>query len=384
MVSAIGLSNNDIYIYSSLRKTSLLIKHPHQKKLSHLAWKPDSSNILAVACHNCLLIWDLDQVELKKTQLTNCVQLYKNGLPNAITSIAFDSTGQMLAICSPQSTKLFILKKGPDGADEIQVIRSFPTCFTRLLWSPDSLRLLTLTTSNYIKIFESIAWSNKKWSIDSRSPIQCACWSQPDGTFLLIANKKDPIVYALAFYDKATANDVGGYVKECQEVLNVSETILPNGVKVGGRIHDMIWDSNGQRLVISFKDNPEYLALYKTWSKSLLELTPIGFIHGSKGEKPTLIAFHDYYKHGSLLTVCWSSGTISYIPLQYDNFKPNQSVIKNGTPRRLTSFCLSSPSSARSNLNSSRVSRHSIASPRDQTLYSQLQSSPRTPARVAN
>ncbi|XP_015789684.1 aladin [Tetranychus urticae] len=376
MVCSIGLANNDIYIYSSLRKTALLIKHPHQKKLSDLAWKPGTTNVLAVACQNCILIWDLDQVELKKMQLSNCVQLFKDGLPNGITSIAYDSTGEMLAACSPQSTKLFIIKKGPEGNDEFQIVRNFPTCFTRLLWSPDSLRLLTLTTSNYVSIFESIAWSCKKWSLENRTPIQCACWSQPEGTFLLFANKKEPIVYALAFYDQATANDVGGYVKHCQEVLNVSETILPNGIKVGGRIHDMVWDSNGQRLVISFVDNPEYLAVYRTWSKSLLELSPIGFIHGLSGEKPILISFHDYFKHGSLLTVCWSSGIVSNIPLYYDNNKTNQSVIKNGTPRRLTSFCLSTPISGKSSLNSPALS-FSIASPRETSLFTQLQSSPR-------
>ena len=73
-----------------------------------------------------------------------------------------------------------------------------------------------------------------------------------------------------------------------------------------------------------------------------LEVTPIGFIHGLNNEIPLLMSFHDRFSRGSLLTVCWSSGVVSYIPLEFDS-KANQSMYMSGTPRSLTSFCVVSP-----------------------------------------
>ena len=121
-----------------------------------------------------------------------------------------------------------------------------------------------------------------------------------------------------------------------------------------------------------FADNPEYIAVYKTSTKSVLEFSAIGFIHGLKGEKPFLIFFHDYFKHGSLLTICWSSEVISYIPLQYEPKQSGSSINVNGTPRSLTSFCISTPNSGRPSTSSPYVSRDSVLSPRETMLFSRM------------
>jgi aladin len=128
--------------------------------------------------------------------------------------------------------------------------------------------------------------------------------------------------------------------------LDVSEYELPNGQMVGGAVHDMVWDQNSQRLVISFRDNPEFLAVFRTNTRSILEIEPLGLIHGLPGEKPLLMDFHDSFKKGSLLTICWSSGFLSHIPFQYSVLPavtrhPGASSVMTSTPRSLTSFCRS-------------------------------------------
>lgn len=39
-----------------------------------------------------------------------------------------------------------------------------------------------------------------------------------------------------------------------------------------------------------------------------------GFLRGEQSAEPQLIAFHPCFQKGALLTVCWSTGTISHIP----------------------------------------------------------------------
>lgn len=129
-------------------------------------------------------------------------------------------------------------------------------------------------------------------------------------------------------------------------------------------------------------ENSEYIALYKTIIRPNLEISPIGFVHGLSAEIPLLISFHDYFKSGSLLTVCWNSGVVSYIPLLFDT-KSKKSLYSNGTPRSLTSFC-SSPHSTishnstpvkRSSVNSSLLQfapNDSVLSPRRPLLFSSL------------
>jgi hypothetical protein len=118
-------------------------------------------------------------------------------------------------------------------------------------------------------------------------------------------------------------------------------------------------------------------------------MSPIGFVHGLKGEKPLLMSFHDRFTKGSLLTVCWNSGIVSHIPLEFDS-KANKSMYSNGTPRSLTSFCISSPNSKNSlNTNSTPLrgtplkqsnkspliqlnSNDSVLSPKRPLLYTTL------------
>lgn len=230
-----------------------MLKHPLQKKLTDLAWQPTGNNVLAVACQSIVLIWNLELIENCKDQLANLVKIVKVDISPPITSISYNPSGECLAICSPRSAKIVLIKNDKKANQEETFVRCWETGFTKIKWSPDALRVFAASTSPHIRIFESINWSSVKWGQELNSVCQCACWSQPDGKYFLFATKDDSAVYALAFYDKAQANYIGGFSKTCKQVLDVSEFTLSTGVKVGGRVHDMIWDQNGQRLVISFK-----------------------------------------------------------------------------------------------------------------------------------
>ena len=242
-----------------------MLKHPLQKKLTDLTWQPNN-NILAVACQSILLIWNLNSIDNCKDQLINLVNVIKVNITCPITSINYDPSGDYLAVCGPRSSTIMLIKnnKAMNQYEKI-LVRNWETGFTQIKWSPDKMRVFAASTSPHIRIFESINWSSSKWGQELKSVCQCACWSQPDGKYFLFATKDDSFVYALAFYDKAQANYIGGFSKTCKQVLDVSEITLNTGVKVGGRVHDMIWDQNGQRLVISFKGLKTFQTLIKLY-----------------------------------------------------------------------------------------------------------------------
>jgi hypothetical protein len=413
---ALALVNDGVYIYSSNLLTPLL-KHPMQKKVTGLCWDSRNENLLAVACEKVIILWNVDPNEKSPRLPLTHAELIKHGLVAPITCIAFESSGNWLTVASPNSSRLLLLNRkkpksllngekptiglqSPEAKARIQAtsnsgtgaasaapelldktVRLFGAGVTKFVYSPDHTRVCVGSTRHGIRVYETMNWTYKTWTADVAGIFQSGCWSQPNGRIFLFSFKNKPVVYAIIFYDRAIANDVGGtnsYIR----VLDVSEAESCRGT-VGGGIQDMRWDQNGERLVIMFKDNPAFIAVYKTLTKPNLEITPIGFIHGQANEIPLCIDFHLAFKSGSLLTVCWDSGYVSHIPLQYT---PNSKKAKSAndhpsSPRSLTSFCMSSPTNENSFiwaspdnsiLNTTKKFRNqdSILSPRRPILFS--------------
>lgn len=261
-------------------------------------------------------------------------------LPSPMISLQFDQNGSKLFACSPNSSKIAILNVDllldSQGLDDslkgrniksqkpIEYLTTFGQGFAKLLWSPEKNRLATVTTSNVIRVFEPYSWSHNKWSLQS-NPIQDIVWSYPHGRMLLIANKIEPFLYALPFLDNPQAGDVGGN-KSVMRALDLTATGTESGELVGGIVHSLVWDKDGKRLAISFKDNSESILLYRTVERPTVEFHQLGVIQSETGGYPLLMQFHDKFKGGSLLTVCWSDGNCQHIPMYY---MPNEQT-RNG------------------------------------------------------
>ncbi|KAL5221582.1 hypothetical protein ABZP36_026295 [Zizania latifolia] len=85
-------------------------------------------------------------------------------------------------------------------------------------------------------------------------------------------------------------------------------------------IEKFVWDSSGERLALSFKDGNELyqglIAVYDVRRSPLVSVSLVGFIRGpGEGSKPLAFAFHNKFKQGPLLSVCWSSGWCCTYPL---------------------------------------------------------------------
>ncbi|KAI1289850.1 Aladin [Halotydeus destructor] len=362
---AFAISNDDIYVYSAAHTNGLLLRHPLQRKIMSLAWMPKNEDVLAVGCQAVVVIWTIDSTATTASRVAiSCSRLIDTGLPLPVTTVAFEPSGEWLVIGGPTSSKLTMVNA--NKSKENKVVRRFGSGYPRIDWSPDGVRMLCHTTSKYIRVFENQAWSSSTWGSDVMDDLcQASCWSKPYGRFLLVAPKSDSCVYALTFLDTAEAGIVGG-ASSLTKLLDFEELEHAEIDNIGKVVHDMLWDKHSERLVISFKDQPESIAVFKTRIKPTLEVELSGFIHGLPGEKASIMAFHDLFSQGSLLTICWDSGVVTHIPFQYQANKKTRPSTVCSTPRSLTNFC-ASPSTLPSPIGSP-FDKTRIVSPRGFTF----------------
>jgi len=260
---AIALVNNLVYIYSADLQRPInhicCLKNMAQKQISSMAWHPIRDDILAVASENKILLWFL-QSDLQnfKPDSQKCLQIIDSKLPSPLTSIVFDAVGRTLIVCSPLSSSLSVITFEGELQQSsknyvIRLIRvPFSSQFTSLSCSPDKKRVLACMTSKKIRIFENMQWSSKCWKSNISSLCQASCWSKPSGRILLFAAKNSSKIFALTFYDKAEAGDVGGDLDNSVLLLDTTESHFAD-FELGTFIQSLAWDRNSTRLAVSFK-----------------------------------------------------------------------------------------------------------------------------------
>lgn len=247
-----SLSNDDVYVYGSANAERLLIRHPLQRNITCLAWKPKTEDTLAVGCQAAIVIWTFQANQPTSRVPIGCARLIQH-VPTPITSIAYDITGEWLATCSPTAWNITVLSENKNK--EHISVRHWLSGVSRLNWSPDGIRLAVHTTTSKVRIFESKAWSSASWGSDAiTSRCQASCWSRPSGRFLLFATSGCPTLFAVMFLDRADADVVGGQ-SSVIHALDLDALEQPANAKehVGGPVHDMHWDRHAERLVISFR-----------------------------------------------------------------------------------------------------------------------------------
>lgn len=385
---ALALVNDLIYVHSADARRPLthivVLKNLAQKGVTAMAWRPGKlsrssaeggGHLLAVATAHSgrLLLWTLSEElattagAFKASDTSRCLQVVDSRLPGPVTSIAWDGEGRRLVACSPRSSSLAVLTfEGEDSKDKdssssssnkkisVRLVRQLLPPLVQLTsvhWAPDGRRLLALPTTGKaarLKIYESLQWSSKSWrwsstSSTSSSPsvaVHTAAWSRPSGRILLYAERHCSRIHALTFYDKAEEGDVGGGHAASPGLLLLDTAEVNFGAghpTLGTAIQSIAWDKGSRRLAVLFEDTPSVIALFATQLTSSLSAWPLatvspGFSTGSA--VPLLARFHDQYTaeengggSSSLLTVCWSHGTVSHILLPLDSSATSASSV---------------------------------------------------------
>ncbi|KAF7494282.1 Aladin [Sarcoptes scabiei] len=357
---AVALINDSIYVYTADDRRPInhiyCFKNIQQRDISTICWHPKDENFLAVACHHKVLFWSLKSNSNDNQSSTNNLQQTQQ-LPqivetnlSTITSIVFNAEGDRLVACSPRNSSLCLIHLDPKSI-RYQVIRKyfFPQLI-KLNWSPDKTRIFAHATYPKLCIFESIQWSYKFWRMPecSISTIcQTSAWSRPSGRILLFVPKNSSKVYALTFFDRAEANDVGGGPSNKSIMVLDASQHVSDGKNIGGIIHQICWNSKSTNLAISFKDLQDTIAVYDTQLNPGLRIKPLFLIKSGFHTTPRclLISFHNsYIDSGSLLTICWSNGHLTHLPIS-NNPMQEQSLVNENLQetsiRSLTSLCSS-------------------------------------------
>jgi hypothetical protein len=149
----------------------------------------------------------------------------------------------------------------------------------------------------------------------------------PDAKHLLFACKGDATLYTLQLIHAFPSLDVVlQHTIDLKETQAVDERGQP--CTVCGPIHTMALDPHGERLAITFEDDMDVLttstarayglslvAVFMLQLNATEPLLPLGFLQGPS--QPSSLHFAQHFAQGSLLSIVWSQGKVTFIPFLY-------------------------------------------------------------------
>ncbi|KAM6394891.1 LOW QUALITY PROTEIN: aladin [Rhynochetos jubatus] len=320
---AVALLDDSIRVYNSSSATVPSLKHRLQRGVAAVAWKPLCASILAVACQSCVLVWHLDPTSLATRPSSGCAQVLSYPGHSPVTSLAWAPAGDRLLSASPVDAALLVWDVSTENCVQLQWFGGGGVTF--LAWSPDGSKVLAATPCAVFRVWEAQTWTCERWPT-LKGRCQTGCWS-PDGSRLLFSVLGESLIYSLAFSEHRgeMRGQVGGS-ETASIVADLSETpfeTLHGEERIGGEVQSMAWDPTGERLAVIVRgpaDAPgsqTVVAVFRTRNSPVFELLPCGFLRGERDAQPQLLAFHPGFGKGALLTVCWSTGTISHVPLLF-------------------------------------------------------------------
>ncbi|KAH6938502.1 hypothetical protein HPB50_010167 [Hyalomma asiaticum] len=320
---AVASHGDTVRVYAPDMSIKPVLKHRSQRNITDMAWKPYSSAVLAVACQEGVLLWQVEPASLTPRQVASllqpssaCVSLLSREGHEPVNSIAWHPKGTLLASASAADCSLLIWNVAMEEC--FPLMRMGGGGVSLIRWSPDGCRLFAASPQSIFRVWDTSQWQHDRWWMQ-QGRCRTACWS-PDGRWLLCSFADRPALYALSFPSPPSVDEDEGESSAWSPhpdtsfgtglpVADLTEVDLPlnshagDEVRVGGLVQNMAWDKHGERLAISFRDHSEYVALFRTKTSPVFELFPCGFISGPPGESAQLISFYNGFEGGSLLTV---------------------------------------------------------------------------------
>ncbi|KJH44895.1 hypothetical protein DICVIV_09087 [Dictyocaulus viviparus] len=325
---AICQNNDYIRVYNIGRhqKTPLTLKHPLQTNVTCMAWEPFDERVIAVAVNNKVLIWRLNAKGANIKILgcrpsLQCAQIIE--LPaQPISHIIWDrtTTNAMLAI-SPSSNKIMVAILTFHIVDVITgEVNSFGAWtggnITDIVPSSDGRRLAVLYTGNVIRVYDRNTWREERWGgLAGRAVSARAVVSYIP---LLSRRKMKRWVgdsHAIPVFDLSP-------VEFDPSELEIEGAVEREIITIGGKVQCLTLSPDGQRLAVSFADNPRVVALFVMDWLPFVKLTPTGFVEAPLFGSVSIINFLPKFNCGSMLIIVWTGGCIQYLPLIYGDKSP--------------------------------------------------------------
>ncbi|KAG2614698.1 aladin-like isoform X2 [Panicum virgatum] len=305
-------------------KEPFILTSDQQINVKAVEWRPNSGKMIAVACKGGICLWSASypgDVPFMKAGVTPysfsafprgsggrwiLVDVLRDSSAEQVTVLCWKPDGRYLASasCNSPSFMIWDLSQGLGTP-----IRRGLSNISLLRWSTSGDYLLAAKFDGTFHFWETNTWTSEPWS-SSNGYVSGANWD-PEGRVALVSFSNSTTLGSIHFSSKPPSLDAHLLPVELPEI---SSLIVSRGIE------KLAWDASGERLALSFKDGNEMyrglVAVYDVRRSPLVSVSLVGFIRGpGEGAKPLAFAFHNKFKQGPLLSVCWSSGWCCTYPL---------------------------------------------------------------------
>ncbi|KAL9240052.1 hypothetical protein vseg_014313 [Gypsophila vaccaria] len=306
-------------------KDASILHGDFQQEVKLVEWRPNSGRTLSVACKGGICIWAasypgnpasvrsgaasfVGSISKGSGMRWTLVDFLKSYDGEHISALSWSPDGRYLATGSYENSAFTIW----DVSQGISTpIRRGLGGISMLKWSPSGDYFFSAKFDGTFYLWETGTWTSQPWSSTSGF-VTGATWD-PDSRMIL-----------LAFSESSTLGSVHFASKPPSLVAHLLPVELPEIANLMGSqsIEKIAWDGSGERLAVSFKDGDEsykgLVAIYDVRRTPLIAATLFGFIRGpGENPKPVSFSFHDKFKQGPLLSVCWSTGFCCTYPLLF-------------------------------------------------------------------
>nr|GMC90250.1 aladin isoform X1 [Ipomoea batatas] len=302
-------------------KNPCFLINESQKDVKTLEWRPNGGRTLSVACKGGICIWASSypgNAASVRTGVTlgtlsrgsgtrwTLVDFLRSPEDEQVSALSWSPSGRYLASASFESSSFTIW----DVAQGVGTpIRRGLGGISLLKWSPSGDYFFAAKFDGTFYLWETNTWTSEPWS-STNGFVTGAAWD-PDGSKILISFSGSSTLGSIHFATKPPSLDAHLIPVELPEMQSLTGS---EGVE------KMAWDASGERLALSYKDGEEaykgLIAIYDVRRNPLISASLIGFIRGpGDNPKPVTFSFHDKFKQGPLLSVCWSTGFCLTYPL---------------------------------------------------------------------
>ncbi|XP_062168091.1 aladin [Alnus glutinosa] len=304
-------------------KDPCILTNELQRDVKVLEWRPNGGKMLSVACKGGVCIWAasypgnaasvrsgaasfLGTISRGSGGQYILVDFLRNPSDEQISALSWSPDGRYLASASYESSAFTIW----DVAQGVGTpIRRGLGGISMMKWSPTGDYFFAAKFDGTFCLWETNTWTSETWSSTSGF-VTGATWD-PDGRMILIAFSESSTLGSIHFASKPPSLDAHLLPVDLPEILSLTGS---------QGIEKIAWDASGERLGVSYKGGDELyrglIAIYDTRRTPLVSASLIGFIRGPGDHpKPIAFSFHDKFKQGPLLSVCWSSGFCCTYPL---------------------------------------------------------------------
>ncbi|XP_060671691.1 aladin [Ziziphus jujuba] len=304
-------------------KDPCILANEYQRDVKVLEWRPNGGRTLSVACNGGICIWAASYPGNAASVRSGAasflgtlsrgsgiryilVDFLKSQNNEQISALSWSPDGRFLASASYESSSFTIW----------DVAQGLGTPFRRglggislLKWSPTGDYFFSAKFDGTFYLWETNTWTSEPWSSTSGF-VTGATWD-PDGRMILLAFSESSTLGSVHFASKPPSLDAHLLPIELPEIMSLTNS---------QGIEKIAWDASGERLAVSFKGGDDLyrglIGIYDARRTPLVSASLVGFIRGpGENPKPIAFSFHDKFKQGPLLSVCWSTGFCCTYPL---------------------------------------------------------------------